>query len=213
MSMTSLYLALKHLPENLPDGAKDKEYLWGKLEIFVDDGLEKINLFSVEYRLIYFVNWYLEMHLPNLYRPCWLNDLKAEESVAQAVMRPAFYNQRNSSHEFINVHLAPINLRRAFSYFEPIPQILISRRSTEAGNPNEGEISLFGRATRRNHAKIAIEDKAQPWAYRFDLRQYHQDSRWEMVQFLEEWTKIAPTERSKESAQKLFQQILDSPEA
>jgi hypothetical protein len=211
--MKSLYLSLKHLPENLPEIYKKShsDKAWGRLEFFLDDGLEKVYLFSMEYNLIYFVNWYLDMHLPNLYRPCWLL-LPEKQSISDFISQPANINLVNS-HQYTNVYLAPISLKRAFNYFEPIPRILISRRSTENGNPNEGEISLAGFAYRRNHFKIAIEEKKAPWAYPFDLRQYHQDSRWELIQFLEQWAEIAPTEESKNEALSIFRQMLESPEA
>jgi hypothetical protein len=211
--MKSLYLSLKHLPENLPEIYRKKhaDKAWGRLELSVDDGLEKISLFSIEYNLIYFVNWYLEMHLPNLYRPCWLL-LPEKQSISDFITLPVNYNLVNS-HQYTNVYLAPISLKRAFNYFEPIPRILISRRSTEAGIPNKGEVSLAGFAYRRNHFKIAIEEKKAAWAYPFDLRQYHYDSRWAMIEFLEQWCEIAPTETSKAEALTRFRQILDSPEA
>jgi hypothetical protein len=211
--MSSLYLHLKHLPENLPERYQKShaDKAWGILEFAFDDGFEQITLFKLEYNLLYFVRWYIDMHLPKLYRPFWLNDLPAEESISDFISRPINYNLL-LTHQYVNVYLAPINLKRAFNNFEPIPRILIGRRSPEGENPTLGEISLAGRDYHVNHFKIATEYPRPKWYYRFDLAQYHHDSRLAIIQFLEEWQEIAP-ESARKEARTLFHQALDTPES
>src|SRR5690348_4014624 len=119
----ALYLSLKHQPEKLPERYQKShaDKAWGSLEDSFDDGFEKIALFKLEYNLIYFAQWYLDMHLPKLYRPFWLSDLPAEESISNFISRPINYNLIMTN-QYVNGYLAPINLKRAFNYFEPIPR-------------------------------------------------------------------------------------------
>jgi hypothetical protein len=212
----SLYLHLKLQTENLPERyhKSHRDKAWGSLELSYDDGLNSLRLFYMEENLIYFLRWYTDMHLPNLYRPFWLNDLPAEKSISDFILD---LHRRNymlaTSNQYINVYLAPINLKRAFNNFEPIPRILIGRRSPEGENPNLGEVSLAGHDHHRNHFKIAIEYPRPAWTYRFDLAQYHQDSRIAVIGFLEAWAELAPTTESQKEARRLLRDVLDSPEA
>jgi hypothetical protein len=201
--MKFLYLSLQHLPEALPESIAANEQAWGKLELYVDNGLDRIELLTVEWHLSSCVRWLLNSHFPKLYQPLPPKHRKDGETIAQACRRTfsigiSAYNTYIACHSFLP----------AFSHAMPIPKIIIAFDK----RPHYGEVGLAYNP-QANFTKHKFSFQRAAWAYPIDLEQYYQDTRWNLLQFLEEWCEIAPNERIKAEARSLFHQCRKSPES
>ena len=200
--MKFLYLTIQHLPEQLPETVPDNEQAWGKFELYLDNGLDRIELLKVEANLIYCVRWLLNSHLPKLYQPLPPNHRKAGETIAQACKRA--FSQGLS---YYNSYIACHSVLPAFANLLPVPKIIVAFDK----RPHFGEVGLATNP-QANFTKYKIRYQKAAWAYPIDLQQYHQDTRWALIQFLEEWCEIAPSDSRKLEARSLYRQAIESPE-